>query len=227
MLLERDPSHKGARDSGGTNLLHLVRNEELFKEIALYDTKLLGERDSKNQTVIEQCLSRNFSDELMQWIFETDPSLLSLPDNEGNLPIHTLFEGTRGEEVPRYTFIEWIVAKDPTLLEAPSRYGEKKSVHHAASRERYDLLKWAFKRYPKVFLMRDGHGCLPIHYCEWKTEQTDLFVSIFEVFSELLEEQDPYGMTPLHFACRAGNQKLVEWILERCDEKTETTPHTL
>jgi len=210
-FIDLDKSLANMKDQRGCNLLHLISDKELFKEILELDPTLLKGQSVYQSFPIHECFYRDFSESFVQWVIEQDMSQLSLQDGAGNLPIYYAIQAGQN----RYScLVEWILSQDNSLLRAKNSYGET-LLHTAFNNGKLRLASSFIEKEPDLLFERSENGNLPHHCFSYRHDNESIHFQLwlFEKFPELMLEKNGEGLLPIHEAAQEGILRLVDYLL--------------
>lgn len=218
-FLEFDSSLAEEKNQYGQNLLHLIDNPFLWKEIYEGHPQLLMEKDKNGEYPIHSCFYKNFSSEFIQWILEQEMSQLYLRESyRKQLPIHLATQQSdNSSSSPLSPFqttslAEWMVSHDPKLLREKDEVGNT-PLAIAIQCGNISLAKTWIEKNSELLFDENKEGLLPHHHSYLNEQGTEFIISLFSKFPELTSTKGYGGFFAIHSAAESGNLELVEWLL--------------
>lgn len=213
-FLQMDPGLVREKSDYGENLLHLASDFELVREIIELDPTLLHEKSQYGEYPIHNFIFLDWgNNSYLQWILEQDLDQLYLKNASDLLPIHYFLSKKENLQM-----LEWMLREDPQLIRAKGEI-ERTTLHLACSYGCHSTIRFIIAFDDSLIFERDKEGLLPIHYLYYHEEMTDLLLWFFEKYPQLICEKGYDNSYPVHNAARDGNDKLLEYLLERTPDE--------
>ena len=212
-MVEEDPSLIEVLAKRYRALAHL--SPRLLMEWCAKDVHLLETKDELGMLPIHVAAER--SEELTQWMYSINPSLLWAKDEWGRLPIHCIDYSEVSTDL-----LLWMVDQDPNLLLAPSSDGSLpfhdagfeliNTVHFEASMSFY--LPLLIEKCPALLQARGKKGQTVLHLA---AEGKHVALAKWLVSKErsLLTTPDYSGRFPVHMT---SSEELIRFFIEENKE---------
>jgi len=145
--------------------------------------------------------------EILQWMTEKNPLLVSKCVNDGRTPLHMAAYGGHVQT------IKFLLDKDPLLI---SKYLNKgiTPFHFAAYGGDVEAMKFLLEKDPQLISKCDQDGYTPFHSAA-SGGRVEAMKFLLEKDPQLISKCDQDGRTPFHWAAYIGHVEAMKFLLEK------------
>eukprot|EP00731_Ephydatia_muelleri_P013653 Em0007g963a len=175
----------------------------------------LAEQTDESGLTIASLAAVQGDEEMLQWIIEHFPKVASIPNTQGNLPIH--FAAASGS----VNMLKLLVKKCGKAMAESEDAHKTKPVYFAAQEGKIDALNYLINELGVDPIAIDEHQKCTVHAATQanQLETVQYLVSKFGPGSIIKPTAD--GATPLHIAAGLGHIGVLEYLLSKCQSNPE------
>ena len=171
--------------------------------------KIIGDN---GQYLLHMACSFGASIEVVQILYETNPTIISTSDDYGNLPLHLACKTNSSSQV-----IDFLIEKYTVALQIQNSHYH--TPLHLACSNKYssvDTIRKLITMYPKATKSGDINGELPIHLECCKEEIVlENLKALLNANPNSIWAENIYGITP-SYNCNSNDENKFHHLIKQC-----------